>query len=147
MCDCPRLVQSHLFFFKISCLGNQNEKNNCREPSVSWQLLGLPHMVNTGPDPAWLAQSFKWGRSLIHTVDFDWNQIPVLVDFQRALRWGYERLRWSQLWNLWSQVMTRLDLQKFYYDLNENVINASKTLIDSAWEVNLNLSSGIIPFS
>lgn len=43
--------------------------------------------------------------------------------------------------------MTRLDLQKFYYDLNENVINASKTLIDSAWEVNLNLSSGIIPFS
>ena len=33
--------------------------------------------------------------------------------------------------------MTRINLEKFYHDLNEKLITATNTLEDSAWEVNL----------
>lgn len=48
--------------------------------------------------------------------------------------------------------MTRINLEKFYHDLNEKLFIGTNTLEDSAWDVNLSenqeigyLSSGIIP--
>ena len=67
---CPTLVKSHVFFkiirvfFKTqsTVLGERTQKKNYREPSVKLKLLGLPHMVKTGPEPAWPPQSFKSKR-------------------------------------------------------------------------------------
>ena len=39
--------------------------------------------------------------------------------------------------NLHSQVMTRINLDKFYHNLNEKLITATNALEDSAWEINL----------
>ena len=60
-------------------------------------------MVEPGPEPAKLTQSFKSGRSFIHTLDFNGNQISPLAGFSMRASLGLwemdERWRWNQIYS------------------------------------------------
>ena len=86
--DWPTLVKSHLFIItwlfiknQNTAVGKQNGINNCSQSSVKLRLLGLPHMLKTGPELVLLPQRFKSGRSLIHTVILNGNQMSLLAGF------------------------------------------------------------------
>ena len=48
-----------------------------------------------------------------------------------------ERWRSNQIYNLCSQVMAGINIEKFYQDSNEKLITATNTYDDSTREVNL----------
>ena len=87
-----------------------------------------------------LSQNFKPGSSLIHAVSFNKN-LPWRL-FQQEPLWGCEKLirdrwTWNQMWILCSQIITRINLEKFCHNLNDKLISAIKTFDDLVLEANL----------
>lgn len=67
-----------IFFQKSKCCCiKRGGKNNCSEPSEYLKVFGLPHMVETCPEPDSLPQSFKSRRTLILKVNFSGNRCRV----------------------------------------------------------------------
>lgn len=133
-------MQSHFvlilidFFFKNqnTVVGKPIVKNNYDKPSVELKLLGLPHMVRVGSEPASL--SFSSLNVLSFTRLISTEVFPTRVPLRL---WEIdERWRWFQMWILTSQVKTKIQLEKFSHDLNEKLNTFTNILDDRVLKFN-----------
>ena len=133
----PFLQSFGWLFFKhqSTVIGVWNGKNNYMETSVKIKLL----LCQT-----WWKLAQSWPGSLrvssqaVLLSKWHRNQISPLADVSAsALQrlWDMDdRWRWNQMWNLCSRVMARMNLEKFYHGLDEQLLTATKTSEDSTYE-------------
>ena len=96
------------------------------------KLLGLPHMMETSPEPTLLPKSQDI-LSSPQLISVELKSTPW-----RGFQVGSAEADMEVKTNVkFGLVMTRINFEKFYHDLNEKLITVTNTLKDYPWEGNL----------
>ena len=114
---------------------------------IQWTIYYIEVLRIATHDENWSRAGHALSEFQVRTFSdsrgyFQWIPDPPLGENCNTTRtplrlWEMDkRWRWNQIWNLCSQVMKRINLEKFYYDLNKKLNTATNSLEDSAGEVN-----------